>query len=199
MDILIACEQFGNVRSAFRANGHNAWSCDIEPTRDDSPYHIQDDVRKHLDGWDIIIGFPPCTYLSNANKCRFAASDYEGKNEFDRQRKMATEFVYEIYDACDMVCIENPVGILSVQWRKPDQVINPYQFGHPFKKRTCLWLKNLPLLQTTEWVGSMHPSFAIVTNRAIFKSQTFPGIAKAMADQWGIAKISKNERTRQCM
>jgi site-specific DNA-cytosine methylase len=185
MRILIACEQFGKVRTAFRNNGHDAWSCDIAETRDESPFHIQDDVINHLTGWDMVIGFPPCTYLTNAGNSSWYSSDCPEKLERERLQMEAIEFVKVIYNSCDRVCIENPAGALSTKWKSPTQIINPYQFGHKWKKRTCLWLKGLPELKTTNWVGSVHPSWKIAHNDPMFRSETFQGIADAMADQWG--------------
>ena len=138
----------------------------------------------HLSGWDMIIGFPPCTYLSNRSNAVF----YD-RTEFDKKRAAAIEFVKIIYNSCDKVCIENPSGALSTQWMKPTQVINPYQFGEPWKKRTCIWLKELPELQSTNWVGSVQPTWQPKSynhrESGLLRSRTFQGIADAMADQWG--------------
>lgn len=185
MNILVACEQFGKVRTAFRAKGHNAVSCDTEPARDGSEFHIYDDVMNHLVGWDMIIAFPPCTYLTNARNAYWATKDCDEYRELMANQARAIDFVFTLYAACSIVCIENPVGILSTKWRQPDQIIQPYQFGHPFKKRTCLWLKGLPKLRGTEYMGCIQPPWHGHTYDPVFRSETFQGIADAMADQWG--------------
>ena len=203
MKILIACEFSGTVREAFRAKGHDAWSCDLLPTEIPSLYHIQDDVLEHLDdGWDMMIAHPPCTYLSNAGIGWFNEEKYgEKARERKQLRLKAAEFVEALWDApIERICIENPVGWLNLHFRKPSQTIQPYYFGDTESKRTCLWLKNLPLLKSTHitipeikgyfmsgkkegkpiyFVDSIHGR-----NRAIERSRTFPGIAEAMAEQW---------------
>lgn len=186
MNVLVACEESQRVAMAFRKLGHNAFSCDIrKPSGGHPEFHIQDDVLKHLDGWDLIIGFPPCTFLSTTGN-----------------RWFKEEFFLAIANApCKHIAIENPVGIMSSKFRKPDQIIQPYMFGARFEKRTCLWLKNLPKLKPTKVVEppkrivfesgkSMPAWYADAWNfkkeeRAKMRSKTFLGVAEAMATQWG--------------
>jgi len=181
-NILIACEQSGTVREAFIKRGHNAVSCDILPTDIPGP-HIQDDVLKHLDGWDLIIAFPPCTDLAVSGARWFKEKRADG-----RQQKSIEFFMAFTNLNCERVAIENPIGIMSTIWRKPDQIIQPWRFGHGETKATCLWLKGLPLLKSTnvvegreQRIWKMGPS----PNRAKLRSKTFQGIAGAMAEQWG--------------
>ena len=180
--VLAACEFSGRVREAFRAQGHEAWSCDVLPPADGSPWHIQDDVMNRLTGWDLIVAFPPCTYLTSGRN---------GHPVDWQERDKALQFVMRLADApCDRIAIENPVGAISSSLWKPTQVIQPYWFGDPWHKRTCLWLfGDLPPLQPTNvvkatghWVssGGRHSQNTKGT-RAI----TFQGIARAMAEQWG--------------
>lgn len=191
MKVLVACEYSGVVREAFRARGHDAWSCDILPTDVVGP-HIQGDVRQVLgQGWDLMIAHPPCTHL--------AVSGARWFREKASQQEEALEFVRTLLDApISRIALENPVSIISTRIRKPDQIIQPWQYGHEATKTTCLWLKNLPLLEPTRIVGkggrhvtksgkslpdwyNLPPS----PNRWKLRSTTFPGIAAAMADQWG--------------
>jgi len=204
MDILIACEESQAVCKAFRENGHNAYSCDIQDCSGGHPeWHLKMDVEPLLNNpWDMIIAFPPCTHLASSG-----ALYWKEKQSNGRQQD-AINFVKAIAESkCSRIAIENPVGILSTVWRKPDQIINPYQFGDPYKKRTCLWLKNLPTLAETNVVepvahwtssstrgclrkdGTRNPLSLPATKArdAKMRSKTFPGIAKAMADQWGRA------------
>lgn len=200
MKVLVACEYSGRVRDAFAAKGHDAWSCDILPT--ESPgQHIQGDIMEHLnEGWDLMVAHPPCTYLSNAGAGWFNEEKYGDKaRERKRLRQEAFEFVMKLAEApIDKIAIENPVGWLNSHWRKPDQIINPFQFGDPHKKRTCLWLKNLPLLEETNVVEPLimgyYKSGPKKGKKMFFtdsirnphvRSLTFQGIADAMADQWG--------------
>jgi site-specific DNA-cytosine methylase len=194
MRVLVACEFSGIVREAFRKLGHDAVSCDLLPTEQQGP-HIQDDVLKHLgDGWDLMIAHPPCTHLSSSG-----AAWFEQKCKDGRQQQ-AIDFFMKLTEApIPRIAIENPVGIMSKLYRKPDQIIQPYQFGHTVKKATCLWLKNLPLLKPTEMVepeittlktGAKFSTwdYKISMNhkeRSKLRSVTFPGIAQAMAEQWG--------------
>ena len=194
--VLVACEYSGVVREAFRARGHNAWSCDILPADDNSRYHLQADVREVLsasNGWDLIIAHPPCTYLSVAGNRHYA-------NRPDLYIP-AAKFAESFFDFAPRVCVENPIGRLSTLFRKPDQIVQPYQFGDPVKKTTCLWLKGLdPLVPTNEveveedvvfpsgkrmnkWY--YETSLLPHKERAHVRSRTFQGIAEAMADQWG--------------
>lgn len=162
MKVLIACEYSGIVRDAFIAAGHGAISCDLLPTERPGP-HYHGDVRDILgDGWDLMIAHPPCTHL--------AVSGARWFNEKRQQQAQALEFVRLLMNApIPRICIENPVSVISSAIRSADQLIQPYEFGHEASKATCLWLKNLP------------PS----PDRWKIRSQTFEGIAKAMADQWG--------------
>jgi site-specific DNA-cytosine methylase len=182
MKILVACEFSGVVREAFRKRGHDAWSCDLLPSDIPSPYHIQDDVLKHLDdGWDMMIAFPPCTHLAVSGARWF-------RNKLKEQEK-AIEFFMMLVDAdIPRIAIENPIGIMSTRYRKPDQIIQPWQFGHGETKATCLWLKGLPLLHPTEIVSGREQRIFLMPRtekRGFERSKTYQGIADAMADQWG--------------
>lgn len=174
----------GRVRDAFRAKGHDAWSCDTQPTLADPRWHLQTKLQRVIRGgrWDMLVAFPPCTYLSNMGNARgYRKSEMEWA---------ALNFVYQLM-TCGIprICIENPSGQISTRLRKPDQIINPYQFGNPWSKRTCLWLDNLPPLTPTNIVKSNGSWTEFNSNgsrdRAMIRSLTFPGIASAMADQWG--------------
>jgi len=186
VNVLVACEFSGRVTGAFRELGHNAWSIDLLPTRGlYSAYHIQDDVRNWLDReWDLMIAHPPCTYLAVSN-----VSNWKVKA---KEQKEALEFVQLLLDAdIPRIAVENPVGHLSTSLRMPDQIINPWQFGHEVRKRTCLWLKNLPLLVPTD-IRENREDFAHnlppTPYRWMIRSRTFTGIAKAMAEQWGVVE-----------
>jgi site-specific DNA-cytosine methylase len=181
MKILVACEFSGVVREAFAGQGHNAWSCDLEPSEIPGQ-HYQGDVRDILnDGWDLIIAHPPCTYLAVIGRRWFKHRQVE--------QAQALEFVRLLLDApIYRIALENPVSVISTRIRKPDQIIQPWQFGHGERKATCLWLKNLPKLIPTNIVEGrvnrihmMSPS----RNRSRERSRTFQGIADAMAMQWG--------------
>ena len=206
MKILVACEESQAVTIELRRLGHEAYSCDIQECSGGYPeWHIKGDVLPLLNGdcefntmdgerhaisgrWDMIIAFPPCTDLAVSGARHFA------KKRADGRQQASIDFFMKFANAhCDMIAIENPVGIMSTRFRKPDQIINPYQFGHPETKKTCLWLKNLQPLEETEnvyaymmtlpekersrihWMGSGH---------AKERSKTYPGIARAMAEQW---------------
>ena len=182
MRILVGCEFSGVVRNAFRKLGHDAWSCDLLPAQDNHPSHIQCDVLDVLgDGWDMAIFHPPCTHLASSGARWF-------KNKAQEQDD-AIRFVKMLMDApIERIAIENPIGVLSTKIRKPDQIIQPWQFGHGETKATCLWLKNLPNLIPTKIVNGreqrihkMPPS----ENRWMLRSITYTGIAEAMANQWG--------------
>lgn len=181
MRVLVACEFSGIVRDAFIAKGHDAWSCDLLPTEKEGP-HIQGDVLEILDdGWDLMIAHPPCTHLAVSGARWFKGKEKEQEEALVFVDALATSYIFKI-------AIENPISIISSWWRKPDQIIQPWQFGHGETKATCLWLQNLPLLQPTDIVeereSRVHkepPSPERWKNR----SRTFPGIANAMADQWG--------------
>lgn len=194
MRVLVACEYSGRVRSAFRALGHDAWSCDLLPSEDDSEFHWQGDVRDYLGGgvifshhrnpfhWDLLIAHPPCTHLAVSGARHFAAKKADGRQD------AALDFVRELMAApIPRICIENPISIISSRIRKPDQIIQPWQFGHGETKATCLWLKNLPPLVPTKVVDGrvarvhrMPPS----PDRWKERSRTYAGIANAMATQW---------------
>ena len=192
MKVLIACEYSGIVRDAFAAKGHDAWSCDIPPT--ESPgNHYQGDVLEHLDkGWDLMIAHPPCTYLSNAG-ARFLYP--KGKLNKDRYKLglKAKEFFIALYNApINKICVENPISSKIFALPKYSQIIQPYEYGHPIQKRTCLWLKNLSQLKPTDIIFKRQ-STKIPGNwfnkggkdRQKNRSKFFQGIANAMADQWG--------------
>lgn len=184
MRVLVACEFSGAVRDAFNARGHFATSCDLLPSETDGD-HYQGDIREILYGfkWDLMIAHPPCTHLSVSGARHFAAKQASGV------QKEALEFVRMLMDApIDRIAIENPISIISSRIRKPDQIIQPWQFGHGETKATCLWLKNLdPLVPSNVVEGRearvhrMPPG----PDRWKERSRTFKGIAEAMADQWG--------------
>jgi hypothetical protein len=182
MKVLVACEESQVVCIAFRNKGHEAYSCDIQECSGGHPeWHIQDDVLKHLDdGWNMMLAFPPCTHLAVSGARWFETKQVE-------QRKAIWFFLALINANIPRICLENPVGIMSTHYRKPDQIIQPWMFGHGETKSTCLWLKNLPLLKPTNIVeGREHRIWKMPPseNRSKLRSKTFPGIAKAMAEQW---------------
>lgn len=192
MRVLVACEFSGIVRDAFLARGHEAVSCDLLPTERSGP-HIQGDVLAVLnDGWDLMIAHPPCTHLAVSGARYFAAKRADGRQQ------EALAFVRALLAApIPKIALENPVSIISSEIRKPDQIIQPWMFGHAESKATCLWLKNLPLLTATRLVekpasgrwdnttpggqNKLGPS----PDRAKIRSRTYQGIADAMAQQWG--------------
>jgi hypothetical protein len=201
MKILLACEESQALTREFRSLGHEAYSCDVLPTSGDNPeWHIQGDVLNYLnDGWDMIIGFPPCTYMTNAG----AVWMYPKKGQVDPLRlekaMQAKEFFMSIYNAkAKYIAIENPLPMKIVGLPDKSQVIQPYEFGDPYSKKTCLWLKNLPLLKPTNVLTKYQPFINGGGGRlnrpnyqnkkfaagAVNRSKTFPGIAKAMAQQW---------------
>ena len=194
MRVLVACEFSGIVRTAFEKRGHDAWSCDLLPTEMPGQHYqgYLEDFIGNGSEWDLIIGHPPCTHLAVSGARYFAEKKKLGLQD------EAIAFVMMIANRnCDKIAIENPVGILSTVWRKPDQIIQPYQFGNPESKKTCLWLKGLPLLkptnilevpesgvwnnQTKSGQNKLSPS----PERAKLRSRTYQGIADAMAQQWG--------------
>lgn len=182
MNILVACEYSGTVREAFRKLGHFAWSCDILPSDDNSPDHLQCDVRNVLDrGWDLMIAHPPCTHL--------AVSGARWFKDKQQEQKEALEFVELLMNApIKQIAIENPISIISSRIRKPDQIIQPWMFGHGETKATCLWLKNLPKLQPTNIVEGREARIHKLPpspDRWKIRSKTYQGIADAMAQQWG--------------
>jgi hypothetical protein len=179
--VLIACEFTGTVRRAFRSLGHDAWSCDLLPA-DDGGEHIQGDVRPILrDGWDLMIAHPPCTHL--------AVSGARWFKEKREEQQQALDFVARLLLApIPRIAVENPVSVISSWIRQPDQVLQPWQFGHGEVKATCLWLKSLPKLTPTEVVDGRHPACWLASpgpDRWKIRSKTYDGIAQAMANQWG--------------
>lgn len=219
MNVLIACEESQEVCKAFRAKGHRAFSCDILDCSGGHPeWHINSDVLPLLNGncvfktsdnqiheqqghWDLIIAHPPCTYLTLTGNKWFKPEYKDRFPEREREREEAITFFMQFaYAECDRIAIENPVGIMSSRWRKPDQYIEPYFFGEQEKKKTGLWLKGLTPLEPTNIVepiiihcasGANEPRWHMETmklpkeERSRARSKTFPGIAKAMAEQWG--------------
>ena len=197
MKVLVACEFSGRVREAFRKFDHDAWSCDLLPSDDKSKHHITGDVEQILnDGWDLMLAFPPCTYLCSSGL-------HWNKRVEGREKKTeeALEFVRLLLNApVNKIALENPVGRIGTAIRKADQSIHPYMFGDDASKRTCLWLKNLPLLKSTDYIeprmidgkarwsnqtdsgqNKLPPS----KDRWKKRSETYQGIADAMALQWG--------------
>lgn len=207
MKILVACEESQTVCKAFRELGHEAYSCDLQECSGGHPeWHIQGDVLPLLnEKWDLIIAHPPCTYLSNAG-ARWLWAGHKLNEERYAKGLGAKEFFMKFWDAnCPRICIENPVP--SSVYKLPDcsQFVQPYEYGHPWSKKTCLWLKGLPLLEPTEIVkdhkpfcssGSYSkthdPKYKGASRKggsAKSRSKTFPGIAKAMAEQWGSLEV----------
>lgn len=181
MKVLIACEYSGVVRDAFIRRGHNAMSCDLLDTEAPGPHH-KGDVRDILgDGWDLMIAHPPCTHLA------VSGSRWFYKKE--KEQAEALDFVRQLFAApIPLIGLENPVSVISSKIRKPDQIIQPWQFGHGETKATCLWLKGLPLLRHTDIVEGREQRVWRMPpgpNRWKERSRTFPGIAEAMAAQWG--------------
>lgn len=181
MKVLIACEFSGVVRDAFIARGHNAWSCDLLPSERPGP-HIKSDVIPVLnEKWDLLIAFPPCTYL-----CSSGARWWKQRKG---EQALAARFFMQLALApMSRICIENPVGVMSRFWRKPDQIIQPWMFGHGETKATCLWLKGLPKLIPTNVVEGREPRIWKMppkANRGLERSRTYAGVAAAMAEQWG--------------
>lgn len=189
MRVLIACEFSGTVREAFRAAGHDAWSCDLLPTEVPGQ-HYQCSVLDILDrNWELMIAHPPCTHLAVSGARWFKLKQAE--------QKEALEFVRTLLDApIPRIALENPVSIISSRIRKPDQTIQPWQFGHGEVKATCLWLKNLPKLVPTNIVEGRVPRVHLASpgpDRWKERSRTMPGIAEAMAQQWGGVVASHQE------
>ena len=224
MDVLIACEESQEVCKAFRAIGHRAFSCDMQECSGGHPeWHIQGDVLPLLNGncafktsdththtqagqWDLIIAHPPCTYLTVTGNRWFDVEKYgdKAKERMKERYKAIVFFMHFALANCERIAIENPVGIMGSSYRSADQIIQPWMFGHPTVKKTCLWLKGLPKLEPAnivevdtsdvyEYVAknghikhdSRNRSKCKVEDRSKHRSKTFPGIAKAMAEQWG--------------
>jgi hypothetical protein len=188
MRVLVACEFSGVVRDAFRARGHEAFSCDILPSEDGSPFHIMRNVIGLLDwSWDLMIAHPPCTHLAVSG-----ARWFKGK---EKEQAQALAFVQALMDApIPRICIENPISVISSKIRKPDQIIQPWQFGHGETKATCLWLRALPKLAPTNIVAGREPRVHFASPgpaRWKERSRTLRGIADAMADQWGSLSVEK--------
>jgi hypothetical protein len=241
MKVIIACEKSQEVAKAFREEGHEAFSCDLEPCTGGHPeWHIQDDAMNVLrhdiispftTEWDIVIAHPPCDFLTVANTyINRGCSKYTAQEAQELRKKAILFFEFFTHLKNRFVAIENPIGIMSKIYRKPDQIIQPWYFGHPESKATCLWLKNLPLLQPTNYAdfkqyrcrcgnvfelelgkygccdwpakplwdnqtksgqNNLPPS----KNRAELRAKTYPGIAKAMANQW--SKVQSQVLARQ--
>lgn len=204
MRVLVACEFSGIVRNAFRRRGHDAISCDILPAEDNPPpgQHYEGDVRdliSYKHHWDILIAHPPCTYLANAGVRHLHSvpskngklPEIHGERRWELMRKAAEFFKLLLNANADHICIENPVPhryAVKVIGRKYDQLIQPWQFGHGETKKTCLWLKNLPLLMPTNVVDGREARIHKMPpgpNRGKERSRTYPGIAEAFATQWG--------------
>lgn len=197
MKVLVACEYSGVVREAFRAKGHDAWSCDLLESDDNSPYHITGHIFDCMyNDWDLMIAHPPCTYLCSSGL------HWNKKDPFRPYKtEEAIDFFYDLYYApISKIALENPIGIMSTALRKPDQIIQPWMFGHDASKATCLWLKNLPVLEPTKFVeprlvdgkkrwGNQTDSgqnrLGPSKDRWKIRSRTYEGIAQAMAEQWG--------------
>lgn len=184
MRVLIACEYSGAVRRAFRALGHDAWSCDLLPAEDGSQHHLQGDVLGHLErGWDLLVAHPPCTHLAVSGARWFPEKRASG------EQQEAIDFFLALARApIPRIAIENPVCIMSSVWREPDQTIQPWMFGHGETKATCLWLKGLPPLVPTKIVPGREPRVHLMSpgpDRWKERSRTYAGIAEAMAEQWG--------------
>ena len=203
MRVLVACEESQEVCKAFRARGHEAYSCDIEPCSGGHPeWHLQCDALEIIKmSWDLIIAHPPCTYLTNAGNKWFKPEYKLRFPDREQKREDAVSFFMAFWNAnCPRVAIENPQGVMSSRFRKPDQYIEPYMFGDAEKKKTGLWLRGLPALMPTKVVepviiqcksGAREPRWHIETMhlppkmRSKMRSKTYPGIANAMAEQWG--------------
>lgn len=187
MKVLIACEFSGIVTRAFRDKGHEAFSCDLLPTEGNPEWHYQMNVEELLcertgfSHCDLLIAFPPCTHLAVSGARWFKGKAVE-------QRAAINDFMFYASAPIEKICVENPIGIMSTQYRKPDQIIQPWQFGHGETKATCLWLKNLPLLKSTEIVKGRTARVHLESpgpDRWKNRSRTLSGIASAMAEQWG--------------
>ena len=190
MKVLVACEESQAVTIELRRLGHEAYSCDIQPCSGGHPeWHLQVDALELLKmKWDMIIAHPPCTHLCSSGARWFT----EGKKPWSLQDEAAEFFMRFANADCPRVAIENPIGVMSTKYRKPNQIIQPWQFGHGETKATCLWLKGLPNLVPTEIVEGREQRIHRMPpgpERAKLRSKTFPGIARAMAEQWaGVAR-----------
>ena len=210
MKVLIACEFSGTVRDAFKKRGHDVMSCDLLETESHGEHYKGDVMDVINDGWDIMIAFPPCTYLTVSGN-RWMKDEYKDRFPCRQEKRgQAIDFVKKMYNSkIKKICIENPVGVLSTKWKKPNQIIQPYFFGDPTPKKTCLWLKGLPALVhikepdlfnatsthvEPEYITGKNDGkkyslihYATLNNpdRWKIRSKTFQGIANAMAEQWG--------------
>ena len=196
MKVLIACEFSGTVRDAFSKLGHDAWSCDLEPTQTEGNHYQGDMFDIVNNGWDLIIAHPPCTHLAVSG-----ARHFEKKRADGRQQQGIDFFMRVANIDVPKLAVENPIGIMSTLYRKPEQIIQPYEYGHGTTKATCLWLKGLPLLKPTNIVDKgevvtfasgkrmskwfYESSQLPPKERERMRNKTFQGIADAMADQWG--------------
>jgi len=183
--VLVACEYSGRVRQAFRDRGHDAWSCDLLPAEDDSEFHLQGDAIGHAasSNFDLMVAHPPCTHLSVSG-----ARHFEAKRADGRQQEAIDFFLAIARAPVPRIAVENPICIMSSVWREPDQVIQPWMFGHGETKATCLWLKGLPPLRATNIVPGREQRIHRMPpgpDRWKERSRTFEGIAQAMAEQWG--------------
>lgn len=197
MKVLIACEESQEVCKAFRALGHEAYSCDTQPCSGGHPeWHIQDDVLKHLDdSWDLMVAHPPCTYLSHAGARWLHPGGKLNKQRYDKGM-IAKQFFMKLLNApIERICVENPLPSKIYDLPKHTQIVHPYYFGDSFQKRTLLWLKNLLKLESTKIVdkgemirykSGLKAKWILDNKDSRVRSKTFPGIAKAMAMQWGI-------------
>jgi hypothetical protein len=184
--VLVACEFSGVVREAFRLRGHDAWSCDLKQGEGDTRFHYRGNVRAILgSGWDLMIAHPECTYL-----CRSGIRWLKTQPGRKKLQDEAAEFFMEMINApIPRIAVENPIGVMSTRYRKPDQITQPWWFGAGEVKATCLWLKGLPPLVPTDIVGGREARVHRMPpgpNRSAERSRTLPGIAAAMAAQWGI-------------
>ncbi len=190
MRVLVACEYSGRVRDAFRAKGHDAWSCDLLECEADPRWHLQQPVEEILDqGWDLMVAHPPCTYLAISGMW----ATYSGKRD-PALTDQAMDFVRLLMAApIPRWCLENPVSMISTTIRKPDQIIQPWEYGHGEVKTTCLWLHNLPKLRPTSYADGREQRILKLPpspDRWKERSRTYQGIADAMGDQWGARELA---------
>jgi len=199
MRVLVACEQSGTIREEFRELGFDAWSCDLVESDIPGNHLVQSALEVMYQGWDLMVAHPPCTHLATSGAKHFKKKIKEGKQQ------AALDFIKLLMSApINHIAIENPIGVISTKIRKPDQIIQPWQFGDEFQKSTCLWLKNLPLLEHTKIVskgefytspsGKRMPKWFSDNKSSKVRSKTFPGIAKAIANQWGSFIIEQKVR-----
>lgn len=183
MRVLVACEYSGRVREAFKTQGHDVMSCDLLDTEIPGNHHRGDIKEVLYKNWDMIIAFPPCNDLAVSGARWFKEKQADG-----RQQASIEFFMMFANHPCEKIAIENPIGIMSSRWRKPDQIIQPWMFGHGETKATCIWLKGLPKLQPTKIVEGREQRIwrlPPTKDRAKIRSLTYQGIAEAMAEQWG--------------